>query len=148
MTEQQPTINIVGVGTSHSLDQVGINIAHHIQQHNTNLNYIAQYIYVDSPINQLASINFQRPTFFIDGLITKNNNKPIIKLHLSQIINDFHGISSHHIGLIQTLHLYQSLGQLTDGVVVLYGISIETSQPIDKIAQQILQDINDTVSLG
>lgn len=136
---------IIGVGSPFGDDQVGWLVIDAIQKQVTSTPFLEEFIYLeklDRPqLNLLANIKNANLVILIDAVVT--SAAPIGTLwHFTQqdIANKNAFISTHGIGIMETLALGEALGNLPENIL-LYGIEIDPVGKFSAISPKVLQAI-------
>lgn len=146
------TTKVIGIGSPFGADQLGWIVVDeiassfikcHIQP--TNITFEK----ADRPgIRLLDMMKGMRTVILIDAIDNKLSAGKIIKLEKSQILTSNQNLSSHHIGIAETLCLGARLDELPANIH-LFGICVDVTNPalpdhstIHELAEHVISTLN------
>lgn len=144
-------IKILGIGSPFGDDQVGWKIAEELMYGDVLPCFIPQYVQIeihDRPgVRLLDIMNGAETVFIIDAVVSGNTIGQLYRLQDDEIQTLSQILSTHDIGIAETLRLGRSLNQLPN-TIIFYGVEIDInnrvngfSKSIDAAIQQIKNSI-------
>lgn len=121
-------IKILGIGSPFGDDQIGWQIIKILKQRNSIQRYIPQFLAIESydrpGVRLLELMRGAKTIFLIDAIVTGNATGTFYRFQNEEIEECKCLLSTHDIGVAQTLQLGRVLNQLPNNIIF-YGIEID-----------------------
>lgn len=143
-------ITIIGIGSPVNGDEYGLQAIERLKEHTVVATDepVLRWLTLERPgLRLLEAMQGADTVVLIDTLLSPDANRPVQRIDLDALLEQASGISSHDIGVAETLAMAKALGQLPP-CLLLYGIvvsdtdvALENSwlQPLQQLLQEDLQ---------
>ena len=133
-------LKVIGIGSPFGTDQAGWicleQIKEQLQSHHF-AELTIEFTRLDRPGPELLSvITGAHYAILIDALVDNTANHRVVRLDRTQLLEDHKAVSSHAIGVGETLSLGAALNCLPDHLV-LYGLAVRADDGIDSLENEI-----------
>jgi hydrogenase maturation protease len=142
------TIKVLGIGSPFGDDQVGWKAIEILRQRDTFQRYIPRFLHMESydrpGVRLLELMQGAKIIFLIDAVVTGNAIGTLYRFQNKEIEELKCLLSTHDIGVAQTLQLGRVLDQLPDNIIF-YGIEINSENSGKNISSLIEPTLNQLI---